>query len=240
MAPMKRNGDNSRFETTKWSIVLRAGGGDAAGRTEAFGRLCHLYWRPLFVYCLGKGMKTEDAEDLTQSFFAWMISRETLRVADPERGRFRGFLLTTFKHFIAGEWDRARAARRGGGVTHVSFDVDFRNSQTLASCPRLSPERAFDRQWALDLVGRAMAALEKEHQVLGKSEWFDRIVGPGSGASYLVLAADLETTEDAIKSFAKRARRRFRDLLEREIADTVDSPEEAADEMLYLSELLRG
>jgi DNA-directed RNA polymerase specialized sigma24 family protein len=236
---MKQLSTDSRFQTTLWSVVLRAGG---RGGTQqaALEQIYRLYWKPLFVYALSKGLKTEDAEDLTQSFFGWMISRDTLRVADPQRGRFRAFLLTTFKNFIVGEWDRARAMRRGGGAVHLSFDVDFRSSVLPFHSPELTPELAYDRQWALDLVERATHTLRSEHVSAGKGDWFDRIAGPTAGASYLDVADTLETTEEAVKSFAKRARRRFREILEREIADTVGSPEDAAEEMAYLVELLRN
>ena len=223
-----------------WSVVLRAGGSDDQPKHAALSELCRLYWKPLFVYCLGKGRKVEDAEDLTQAFFAQLLARDTLRVADPARGRFRAFLLTSFKHFIAGEGDRSRAARRGGGAVHLSFDVDFSNSGVLPPAPDISPERAFDRQWALDLIERATTTLRDEYLASGKGAWFDRIAGPSAGTAYVEVAADLSATEEAVKSFAKRARRRFREILEREIADTVGSPEDAADEMAYLVDLLRG
>lgn len=236
---MKTQSSASRFQTTLWSVVFRAGGGEDAPKQEALDQLCRLYWKPLFVYCLGKGLKAEDAEDLTQTFFASLLAKDTLRVADPARGRFRAFLLTSFKHFIAGEGDRARAMRRGGNAVHFSFDVDFAGLALPINSPELTPERAYDRQWALDLIERATAALRTEHQRTGKGEWFERIVGPSAGTAYAELAAELSSTEDAVKSFAKRARRRFRDILEHEIANTVGSPEDLADEMAYLVELLR-
>jgi RNA polymerase sigma-70 factor (ECF subfamily) len=108
-----------------WSVVLRAGTGDELPKQAALDCLCRLYRKPLYVYCLGRGLIAEDAEDLTQAFFARLLVRDTLRVADPARGRFRAFLITSFKHFIADEGDRARAERRGGGAVHFSFDVDF-------------------------------------------------------------------------------------------------------------------
>ncbi len=237
---MNRNLGESRFQTTMWSVVLRASGADGQPKHAALSQLCRLYWKPLFVYCLGKGRKVEDAEDLTQAFFASLLARDTLRVADPTRGRFRAFLLTSFKNFIADEGDRARAARRGGGATHLSFDVDFKNFKVLLPAAGLSPEQAFDRQWALDLVERATGTLRAEHLAEGKGEWFERVAGSAAGAAYAAVATELGTSEDALKSFAKRVRRRFREILEREIADTVSSPDEAAKEMAYLVDLLRG
>jgi RNA polymerase sigma-70 factor (ECF subfamily) len=237
---MNRSRGDSRFQTTLWSVVLRAGGTDEAPKHAALSELCRLYWQPLLVFCLGQGRQLEDAEDLTQAFFAHLLAHDTLRVADPERGRFRAFLLTSFKHFMAGEADRQRAAKRGGGAVHLSFEVDFKDARLLPPSAELSPERAYDRQWANDLVARATAALRAEAVAAGKARWFELVAGPDSGAAYTVVAAELATTEDAVKSFAKRTRRRFRELLEREIADTVGSPEEAAEEMAYLAELLRN
>lgn len=231
---------NSRFQTTLWSVVLRAGGSEDQPKQAALSHLCRLYWKPLFVFCLGKGRSIQDAEDLTQAFFAHLLARDSLRVADPSRGRFRAFLLTSFKHFIADEGDRSRAARRGGGAVHLSFELDFKESEQLRASRDLTPERAYDLQWAHDLVARATAALRREHEVAGRSRWFDLIAGADSGASYQTVAQELATTEDAVKSFAKRARRRFRELLETEIADTVGSPAEASEEMAYLIDLLRG
>lgn len=237
---MELKGGSSGFHTTLWSVVLRAGEGEGLPKQAALDQLCRLYWKPLFVYSLRHGRKVEDAEDLTQAFFAHLLARDTLRVADPARGRFRAFLLTSFKHFIASEWDRQRALKRGGGTAHLSFDVDFKKAVGFAASGELTPECAFDRQWAEDLVERATGLLREEMARSGKAAWFDLIAGPQSGAPYAEVAAALETSEEAVKSFAKRTRRRFRELLDREIADTVGSPEEAAREMVYLVELLRG
>ncbi len=176
---------------------------------------------------------------MTQAFFAHLLARDTLRVADPERGRFRSFLLTSFKHFMNGEWDKIAAAKRGGGVVHLSFDLDFQAAAPALAAGQ-SPEEAFDRQWANDVVERATTLLRAELAGAGKGRWFDLIAGPDADAPYESVAAELATSLDAIKSFAKRTRKRFRVLLEREIADTVGSPEEAADEVAYLVRLLRN
>ena len=237
---MKHEAADSKFQTTLWSVVLRAGASDEQPRHAALCELCRMYWKPLFVYCLGKGHRIEDAEDLTQAFFTQLLTKETLRVADPARGKFRAFLLTSFKHFILDEGDRARAARRGGGAVHLSFELNFKEAGLFPAMIDSSPERAYDRQWAGDLVERATAALRTEHERAEKSRWFELVAGPEAGASYQEVAAALGTTEEAVKSFAKRTRRRFRELLEAEIANTVGSPAEATEEMAYLVELLRG
>ncbi len=227
---------DSRFQTTLWTMVFRAGATDG----HALSDLCRMYWKPLFVYCLSKGRRIEDAEDLTQAFFAHLLTRDTLRVADPARGKFRAFLLTSFKNFMLDEGDRSRAARRGGGAVHLSFELDFQEASRLPSATDDSPERAYDRQWANDLVKRATTRLRSEQEKAGKLLWFDLIAGPLATSSYQTVAVELGSTEEAVKSYAKRARHRFRELLEAEIADTVSSPAEATEEMAYLVELLRG
>ncbi len=237
---MNADPPDSRFQTTLWSVVLRAGGVESATKHAALDQLCRFYWKPLWVYCIRKGFKAENAEDLTQSFFVHLLAKDALRLADPARGRFRAFLLTSFKNFISDEGDRSRTQRRGGGVAHFSFEMDFRNVAMPVHSSEATPELAYDRQWALDLVERATARLRSEHEASGKGAWFDRILGSSAGTGYAALAVELSSTEEAVKSFAKRARRRFREILECEIADTVGSPEEAAEEMAYLVELLRG
>lgn len=232
--------NDRHFHTTLWSMVLQAGGAEGSRKHAALDELCRLYWKPLFVYCLNKGRKIEDAEDLTQAFFEHLLARDTLRVVDPARGRFRGFLLTSFKHFISDQGDRASAARRGSGAVHLSFDIDFAEINALSPSMELTPEQAFDRQWAFDLIDRATASLRSEYRAAGKEQWYELAVGSQAGASYAEVAAELGSTEEAVKSFVKRARRRFREALEREIADTVGSPDEAAEEMGYLIELLRA
>lgn len=236
---MDRIRENPAFQTTMWSVVIRAGGIDEQQKRVALDQICRSYWKPLFVFCIREGRRVQDAEDLTQSFFAHLLARETLRVADPQRGRFRSFLLTSFRNFMAGEWDRNRAGKRGGTATHFSFDAGARGVN-LAITDGCSPEQAYDRQWAFDLVERATSALRIESMKNDRGRWFDLISGPTAGTAYEEVAAELNTTEEAVKSFAKRARRRFRQLIEREIADTVSSPGDAADEMAYLVEILRG
>jgi len=220
-------------------MVRRAGSGEGQLCGIALEEFCRTYWRPLFVFCLRQGHPPEDAEDLTQSFLSTFLSRESLGLADPERGRFRSFLLVSFKRHIGDVRDRRNAARRGGGASHLSFDFDF-SQDLLADHEGVSPEVAYDRQWALDLVGRATTALRSECEAAGRLRWFDLIAGPLAMDNYVVVAAELGTTQDAVKSYALRLRRNFRRLLEREIADTVSTPEECKEEMAYLAALLRG
>lgn len=222
-----------------WSVVLRAGGEDTPARNDALEQLTRLYWHPLYVYCLASGRTHADAEDLTQGFFARLLARDTFRLADPDRGKFRSFLLVSFKNYISGESWRLRAAKRGGGAAHVPLDLAMLDQiQGSGSCG-ISPEVAYDIRWARELVARGTLRLKAEMEALGKLEWFELIAGHRSGDSYLSIAGQLSSTEEAVKSFAKRLRRRFREILEEAIADTVSSPEALIEEMAYLARLLR-
>lgn len=216
-------------------MVLYAG---ADGAMQALNELCQLYWRPLQAYCCGLGRSPADAEDLTQAFFAKLLGRGALRMADPQRGKFRTFLLTSFKNHLMDEHRRSQAQKRGSGSMTVSLDAD--EAEQLHPVVESSPERAFDRQWAEDVVSRATQALRQEYTAAGKGQWFEKVAGSQAASSYIEAAKELASTEEAVKSFALRVRKRFRAQLEREIADTVSTPEEVADEMTYLASLLRG
>lgn len=216
-------------------MVLNAGTETSA---QALNELCKLYWRPLQAYCCSLGRSPADAEDLTQSFFARFLSRGALRLADPQRGRFRTLLLTSFKNHLMDEHRRSVAQKRGSGVSQVSLDAE--DTAHLQPVSDASPERAFDRQWAEDLVSRATQSLRAEYDANGKRDWFEQVAGSHASASYAEVARVLNTTEEAVKSFALRVRKRFRAQLEREIADTVSTPAELTDEMKYLASLLRG
>ena len=216
-------------------MVLNAD--DGAG-SSALNELCQLYWRPLYAYCCSMGRSSADAEDLTQGYFAQLLNRGALRMADPQRGKFRTFLLSSFKNYLADVHRHGAAQKRGGGAVHLSLDME--GAEGLEPPTEIEPELAFDRQWAQDLVSRATQQLRREHAEAGKVQWFDEVAGEQAGASYLELAQRFGSTEEAVKSFAQRVRKRFRALLEREIADTVATPEEVSAEMAYLAELLRA
>lgn len=216
-------------------MVLRAGDGEAS---PALNELCRLYWRPLFIYCYGSGCTKADAEDLTQGYFAQLLTRGSLRLADPLRGKFRTFLLTSFRNYLTDVHRQGMTIKRGSGAEHVAFDLEGCDMMEPRSA--VEPEQAFDRQWAQDVVARATDALRAEYQQSGKGEWFEAVAGEQAGASYVEIAGRFNSTEDAVKSFALRVRKRFRALLEREIADTVATPEDIPAEMAYLAQLLRS
>ncbi len=225
----------SPFPDTRWSMVLRAGDDEAS---SSLNELCRLYWRPLFVYCCGNGRSKADAEDLTQGYFAQLLTRGSLRLADPLRGKFRTFLLTSFKNYLTDVHRQGQTIKRGSGAEHITFE--FEDGDLIEPRSEVEPELAFDRQWAQDVVARATHALRVEYQLNGKADWFEAVAGDQVGTSYAELAVRFDSSEDAVKSFALRVRKRFRALLEREIADTVAMPEEIPAEMAYLAQLLRN
>lgn len=228
---------DSRFPETHWSMVFQAG---EDGHPQALNELCRLYWRPLFSYCCGAGRGAPDAEDLTQGYFAQLLARGSLRLADPDRGRFRTFLLSSFKNYLTDMHRQHTAAKRGGEIAHLSFEMGAQDAGLMPVAPGLSPELAFDRQWAHDVVRRATEALRTEYANAGREDWFEAVAGDKAGVSYHELAAQFGTTTDALKSFALRLKRRFRALLEQEVANSVATPDEIPGEMAYLAELLKN
>ena len=229
-----------RFETTRWSVVLAAvAGGPSAGADEALATLCESYWYPLYAFLRSRGYSAEDAQDLTQSFFARLLEKQTIRHADPARGRFRSFLLSSLKNFAANERDRAGAARRGGDIPILSLELETAEGRFGMELPTdETPERIYDRHWALALLDRVMSRLDADAVHSGKPLQFDRLksylTGDQPHLSYAQTASDLGTSEGAVKVAVHRLRRRFRDLVRDEIAQTLSSPEEIDDELRHL------
>ncbi|HVR70339.1 MAG TPA: sigma-70 family RNA polymerase sigma factor [Vicinamibacteria bacterium] len=236
-------GAGGRFETTQWSLVLAAGQRGSAAAEEALARLCSLYWYPVFAFVRRKGHAPDDAQDLTQGFFARLIEKGELSAADRSRGRFRSFLLTNCQFFLANERDRALARKRGGGRVPLSIDVataEGRYERALAHSE--TPERLYDRQWCLTLLDGVFEALRAEYAAAGKADLFDRLkefltAGPDAG-THADAARELGTTAGAVKVAVHRLRRRYRDELRRRVADTVGSDRDVEDEIRYLLETL--
>lgn len=233
------------FPTTRITLVEAAcgSGTDARGALSA---LCTAYWYPIYAFVRRLGYAQEDAEDLTQGFFSRLLEKQYLRDFRRERGRFRSFLLAAAKHFIANEYDRARAGKRGGSHAAVPLDDLLRTAESRYSLePRhdLTPERAFDRQWALALLARVEAQLRAEALQAGNELQFTRLsscLSPGDrDVGYRELAVEWQTTEGAIKVAVHRLRQRFRTLLRDEISHTVLDPDEVGDELRYLLAALR-
>jgi RNA polymerase sigma-70 factor (ECF subfamily) len=176
---------------------------------------------------------------LTQAFFAELLGKNYVGSATPERGRFRAFLLTAFKHFLSKEWEKARAKKRGGGRAPISLDFAAADSNVrIEPVSELTPDQIYDRQWAITLLGQIMERLEGEFQQAGKANRFEELkgfmIGEHTGGTYAQAAARLGITEAAAKKAASRMRRRYRELLREEIAQTVSGPEEVEDEICNL------
>jgi RNA polymerase sigma factor (sigma-70 family) len=224
--------------TTQWTVVLTAGGQDTPRARAALEKLCQSYWHPLYAYVRRRGHSPEDAQDLTQAFFARLLERNAVATVDPQKGRFRSFLLASMNYFLADEWDKARAQKRGGGKV---ISVDLESAETLLGeipSQNFTPEKAFEHRWALTLLEQVYRGLEEEYRQDGKAAWFDTLrvtlAGASDAAPYAELAKQLNTTEGAIKVAVHRLRQRYRALLRDTIADTVADANEVEDELRYL------
>lgn len=232
------------FATTRWSLVLNAGKPDSDVSSQAMASLCESYWLPLYTYIRRRGHSPHDAQDLTQEFFAFALARDHFAKADPNRGRFRSFLLGTLKKFLSDQRDKANAQKRGGGTAPLSLDFDLGEERlAVAGAASENPEKEFERAWTLALLERTMRQLRDESAIAGKLELFDAIApmitGEKGGQTYAAIAQTLELTEGAIKMAVMRARRRFGELLREEIAHTVSSPAEIDEEIRGLFGSLR-
>jgi RNA polymerase sigma-70 factor (ECF subfamily) len=232
------------FATTHWSLVRAAGEKHSPEATEALEKLCRAYWYPLYAYVRRKGHGPEDAQDLTQEFFARLLAKSYLTVADRNKGKFRSFLLGSLEHFLAHEWTRAHAQKRGGGRPHVSFsEADAENWYLLEPSRELTAKKMFDRRWAMAVLDQAMTRLRTECVANDKGDLLGKVEGELSGekgeASYAQIAAELHMGEGAFKMAVLRLRRRYGELIRAEIAQTVSSPEEAEEELRYLFSVLR-
>jgi RNA polymerase sigma factor (sigma-70 family) len=206
---------------------------------EALSYLCSAYWHPLYAYVRRRGYSIADAEDLTQEFFARLLEKDSIKTANRDRGRFRSFLLASIKHFLANEWDRANAKKRGGGLTHLSLQVDGANRTLEEDLARgLTAEQIFERQWALTTLEVVLGRLEGEFKRAGKSALFQglkgHLTGSGTATTYSQLGEQFGLTEGAIKVTAHRMRQRFRGLLRAEIGETVLEADQIDDEVRYL------
>jgi RNA polymerase sigma factor (sigma-70 family) len=225
-----------QFATTRWSLVLAAGQRSSPQSSAALATLCENYWYPLYAYVRRRGHEADEAQDFTQAYFARLLEKNDLAAADPGRGRFRSFLLTSLKHFLANEWDRARAEKRGGGRSLLSIDFGTAEERYRAEPSHdLTPEKIFERRWALVLLENVLARLHDESVQAGKTDSFDRLKGSLTGeqtaVTYGQLAAELNMSEGAVKVAVHRLRRRYRELLRAEIEETVADPQEIDQEI---------
>ena len=233
-----------RFASTRWSLVAAAGQGPSLEAQEALATLCHIYWYPLYAYARRHVPSAHDAQDLTQAFFAQLLEKEYLQAADPERGKFRSFLLTAFKHFLSKERARANAQKRGGGRCVLSLDFQMGESRYhLEPVDHATPERLYERGWALSILEQTLARLRQELANAGKEKLFEclkgALAGEGVQESYARIALELGLTESAIKVAVHRLRRRYQELLRAEIAQTVVAPEDVDEELRDLFAAVR-
>jgi RNA polymerase sigma factor (sigma-70 family) len=227
-----------RFATTRWSVVLAAAA-RSQHSDEALTTLCQIYWYPLYAYVRRRGHDVADAEDLVQAFFMRMLERDALRLADPERGRFRPFLLVSLKHFLINEYDRAHAAKRGGGIPALHLDFAMGEGRyALEPQDALDPERLFERRWALTVMQRVHVRLRSVCARAGKRALFealkDYVASDGENIPYREAAATLGMSEGAVRVAVHRLRRRFRDLLREEIEETVSDRADVDEELRFL------
>jgi RNA polymerase sigma-70 factor (ECF subfamily) len=231
------------FATTHWSLVLAACGQPSPQARDALADLCRAYWYPLYAFIRRTGHDAGAAEDLTQEFFARLLEKGWLGQADREKGRFRSFLLTACKHFLANERHRAQAQKRGGGITHVPIDFHGANERYAHEpVEAVTPERLFERRWALALLDHVLSELRAEYTASGKERLFDvlktRLGGASDALPYETVAAELGLSEGAVKVAAHRLRQRYRDRLREAIARTLDDPTAVDDEIRHLFAVL--
>jgi RNA polymerase sigma factor (sigma-70 family) len=231
----------SRFPTTRWTLVVAAGDPQRKEARSALVDLCENYWYPLYAYLRRRGYSAEEAQDLTQEFFVRVLEGRYLDRADPGKGRFRSFILTSLKFFVADEGDRQRARKRGGGaVLPLEFSSGEDRYQREPAHDE-TPERIFERRWALSLLDRVVERLRNEFVQHGRPEHFERLKGfllGQSDAPYAALARGMNTSEGALKVAIHRLRKRYRELFRQEIAETVADPAEVESELRFLAAVL--
>jgi RNA polymerase sigma-70 factor (ECF subfamily) len=228
----------SYFATTHWSLVLAARDRAEPGADDALASLCVLYWYPLYAYVRRRGHGPDDAHDLTQEFFTRLLEKGFLANVDRGKGKFRSFLLAACNHFLANERDRARAKKRGGGQTVISLDAaDAKERYRREPADDLTPEKLFERHWALALLQQVMARLRDEFEAKGKGHLFNRLRGflvGERGSGYRQAADALGLSEGALKVAVHRLRQRYREMLYEEIGRTVGTKDEIEGEIREL------
>jgi RNA polymerase sigma-70 factor (ECF subfamily) len=244
-ATTKANFAGDVFATTRWTVVLAARRTDSPQSTVALEELCRTYWYPLYAYARRQGHSREDAEDLTQGFFTRLLEKNYLEDVSSEKGKFRAFLLTAMKRFLANEWDRASTQKRGGGNLPLSLDwQDAESRYQIDPADHVSPDKLFDRAWALVVLERVITRLRDENTVDGKAILYEQLkpflMMGKSEIPYAQAAANLKMTEGSIRVAVHRLRKRYRELLRDEISQTLTNPAQADEEMLALFSALAG
>jgi len=227
------------FATTHWSVVLSALDQESRVSSDALEQLCRVYWYPLYAYARRVTNNPADAEDLTQGFFAKLLQKDYLRSAARNKGRFRTFLLTALQRFMANEWDRQHAQKRGGFAPTISIDAEIAEERFASETANtLPPDRLFDRHWALALLEQTMTLLREEYVASGRAALFEHLQScltqDEGSLAYTEIATRLNSTEAAVKMAMSRLRARYRDVLRAQIAQTVTSEAEVEDEVQHL------
>jgi RNA polymerase sigma-70 factor (ECF subfamily) len=226
------------FATTRWSVVVAAGDSDAGTARAALSDLCGAYWYPLYADARRRGASVHDAADLVQGFFAALIEKDWVAAADPERGRFRAFLVASFRHFASNERAKERAEKRGGGDV-VSLDVGSAESRlSMEPIDATTPERAFERRFALTLLARVLTRVRAERP--DDADLLPFVGGPGEPRPYADIAAERGTTEGAVKVAVHRLRAHWRDVVRAEVRDTVADERDVDDEIRHLLDVVAG
>jgi len=231
------------FAPTRWTVVLTAARSDTTHARAALAQLCEAYWYPLYACVRRKGYSPPDAEDLTQAFFAQVLEERFIAAADKEKGRFRSFLLTRLNHFLADEWDRLKAQKRGGGQRLVPLESGTAETRyRIEPTDRRSPDKLFEYRWAVTLLERVFERLRQEYEADGKAALFDELQGcltqARAAVPYAQVGARLGLSEGALRVAVHRLRQRYRDVLRAEIADTVSGPEAVEEELCHLFRVL--
>ena len=232
----------AQFATTHWSVVLTAGHSGAPDAEGALEALCQAYWYPLYVYVRRRGYGVEEAQDLTQEFFARLIGKHWLAEADARKGRFRNFLLTALNHFLANEWHRSHAAKRGGGQVLIALDDTAEARYAQEPVSHQTPERIYERHWALSVFDRALERLRERYAATGRVGLHDRLMTflsvDAAEGEYARVGKELEMSAHAVAMAVHRLRQQYRDLVREEVAHTVQSPAELEEEIRWLLQAL--
>jgi RNA polymerase sigma factor (sigma-70 family) len=237
---MPQNRTVSGFPQTTWSLIVAAADHGNAQCDRALERICSGYWRPIYLYVRSRGHSPELAEDLTQGFFARLIEKNYLADFRQARGRFRSFLLSAVKHYLANEYDRTTAAKRGGEQQHITIDwTEDGPEHTFLkeSIDVMTPETLFAREWGRTVLAKTRRRIQTEMERAGKKNHFDLLMEHATGdeeVSYRQIAASLGMTKGAIRVAVHRLRRRFRELLQDEVGQTLLSADELDDEIRFL------
>jgi len=233
------------FATTRWSLVLAA-----ADRRDTTGRgaletLCQTYWIPVYAFIRGRGRSAVDAQDLTQEFFATLLDKQYLQAADPDRGRFRAFLLTMVKHFLSKEREKEGAIKRGGAIQVISIDANLSEQRYQAQpTTERTADQIFDRQWAMSIIEQSLLRLRESYEQEDKATVYQQLLPlltpAADNPSYAEIASRLGLTEGAIKMAVQRLRQRYRDLLRQEVASTLNTGDDMTDEINRLIVAVRS